>query len=352
MKTSTRPLARPLAAVLVLGAVVTGSAALLASAQPAAANDSSAELAAGGLVFVRNEAIEMRSEDLFVSTRLVRVKYRFFNRTEEDVVSLVAFPMPDITIDSPEYNVSFPTEDPVRLLDFTTEVNGAPVATQVEQRVTAHGLDRTALLTSMDLPLAPHLRSTNMALDALPSDRWDELVRLGLAEVVEYDDTGTGMKRHLEARWTLHTTFYWEQRFPAGAETLVEHRYVPSVGLSVGSMIGQPGAASDPYTKPTIDKYCVDKSFLAAAERAAKKAVDNGGYLAEQRVGYILTTGANWAGPIGEFRLVVDKGSPDNLVSFCAEGVTKIGPTLFEVRKTDFVPTENLDVLILTRSLQ
>ncbi len=352
MKTSTRPLARPLAAVLVLGAVVTGSAALLASAQPAAANDSSAELAAGGLVFVRNEAIEMRSEDLFVSTRLVRVKYRFVNRTDQDVTNLVAFPMPDITIDSPEYNISFPTEDPVRLLDFTTEVNGAPVATQVEQRVTAHGLDRTALLTTMGLPLAPHLRSTNMALDALPSDRWDELVRLGLAEVVEYDDTGTGMKRHLEARWTLHTTFYWEQRFPAGAETLVEHRYVPSVGLSVGSMIGQPGAASDPYTRPTIEKYCVDKSFLAAAERAAKKAVDNGGYLAEQRVGYILTTGANWAGPIGEFRLVVDKGSPDNLVSFCAEGVTKIGPTLFEVRKTDFVPTENLDVLILTRSLQ
>lgn len=352
MKAVMTPFARPLAAALVLGGVVIGTGPVGGLSGPALANDSSAELAAGGLVFVRNEAIEMRSEDLFVSTRLVRVKYRFVNRTDTDVTNLVAFPMPDITIDSPEYNVSFPTEDPVRLLDFTTEVNGAPVATRVEQRVTAHGLDRTALLKAMGLPLAPHLRSTNMALDALPADRWDELIRLGLAEVTEYDDTGTGMKRHLEARWTLHTTFFWEQRFPAGAETLVEHRYVPSVGMSVGSMIGQPGAASDPYTKPTIDKYCVDKGFLAAAERAAKKAVDNGGYLAEQRVGYILTTGANWAGPIGEFRLVVDKGAPDNLVSFCAEGVTKIGPTLFEVRKTDYVPTENLDVLILTRSLQ
>jgi hypothetical protein len=339
----------PLAA-LVSAVLLTGAAGILGSSGPAAANDSSAELAAGGLVFVRSEAIEMRSEDLFVSTRLVRVKYRFFNRTDADVVSLVAFPMPDITIDSPEYNISFPTEDPVRLLDFTTEVNGAPVATQVEQRVTAHGLDRTALLQGMGLPLAPHLRSTNAALDALPPDRWDELVRLGLAEVTEYDDTGTGMKRHLEARWTLHTTFYWEQRFPAGAETLVEHRYAPSVGLSVGSMIGQPGAANDPYTRPTIAKYCIDKGFLAAAERAAKKAAGNGGYLGEERVGYILTTGANWAGPIGAFRLVVDKGSPDNLVSFCAEGVEKIGPTLFEVRRTDYVPTENLDVLILTRS--
>ncbi len=344
-----RPLASPLAAALVIGAVAV-AVGIIGSAGPAAANDSSAELAAGGLVFVHNDAIEMRSEDLFVSTRLVRVKYRFFNRTDEDVVSLVAFPMPDINISSAEQNISFPTEDPVRLIDFTTEVNGAPVENAVEQRVTARGLDRTALLTGMGVPLAPHLRSTNMVLDALPADQWDELVRLGLAEVVEYDDDGTGMKRHLEARWTLHTTFYREQRFAAGTETLVEHRYVPSVGMSVGSMIGQPGAASDPYTRPTIDKYCVDKSFLTAAERAAKKA--EGGYLAEQRVGYILTTGANWAGPIGEFRLVVDKGAPDNLVSFCAEGVTKIGPTLFEVRKTDYVPTQNLDVLILTRSLQ
>lgn len=316
------------------------------------ANDSSAELAAGGLVFVRSEAIEMRSEDLYVSTETVRVKYRFFNRTDADVVSLVAFPMPDVTIDSPEYNIAFPTEDPVRLIDFSTEVDGVPVATKVEQRVTAHGLDRTALLTGMGIPLAPHLRGTNAVLDGLPADQWDELVRLGLAEVVEYDDTGTGMKRHLEARWTLHTTFYWEQRFPAGAETNVEHRYVPSVGMSVGSMLGQPGVEKDPYAREHLAKYCVDKAFLAAAERAAKKATDNGGYLAEKRVGYVLTTGANWAGPIGEFRLVVNKGAPDNLVSFCGEGVTKIGPTLFEMRKTDFVPTENLNVLILTKSLQ
>lgn len=325
--------------------------ALLLFPAAALANDSSAELAAGGLVFVHNDAVEMQSEDLYLSTDIVRVKYRFFNRTDADVVSLVAFPMPDITIESSEYNVAFPTEDPVRLFDFTTEVNGAPVTTAVEQRVTSRGLDRTALLQGLGIPLAPHLRETNAVLDALPTDRWDELQRLGLADVVEYDNDGTGMKRHLEARWTLHTTFYWEQRFPANAETAVEHRYAPSVGVSIGSMIGQPGAASDPYTRPTIDKYCVDKSFLAAAERAAKKAVDNGGYLAEKRIGYVLTTGANWSGPIGDFRLVVNKGSPDNLVSFCGEGVTKIGPTLFEMRKTDFVPTENLNVLILTKTL-
>ena len=49
------------------------------------------------------------------------------------------------------------------------------------------------------------------------------------------------------------------------------------------------------------------------------------------------------------FRLVVDKGSPDALVSFCGEGVRKIAPTQFEMRKDNFTPTRDLDVLILAR---
>ena len=69
----------------------------------------------------------------------------------------------------------------------------------------------------------------------------------------------------------------------------------------------------------------------------------------ERRIAYVLTTGANWAGPIGDFHLTVDKGAPDSLVSFCADGVKKIGPTLFEVRHANFTPTRDLHVLILYR---
>ncbi len=45
--------------------------------------------------------------------------------------------------------------------------------------------------------------------------------------------------------------------------------------------------------------------------------------------------------------MVVDKVAPNKLVSFCAEGVKKIGPTRFEVRKTNFVPQRDLSILIL-----
>eukprot|EP01035_Chromulina_nebulosa_P002425 gene2425-3273_t len=58
----------------VLAAVL---AALIAA--PVLANDSTAELAAGGLVLTKTDAIEMRSEDLFISAEAVRVRYVFIN---------------------------------------------------------------------------------------------------------------------------------------------------------------------------------------------------------------------------------------------------------------------------------
>jgi hypothetical protein len=66
-------------------------------------------------------------------------------------------------------------------------------------------------------------------------------------------------------------------------------------------------------------------------------------------IGYVLKSGANWKGPIKDFRMVIDKGKPENLVSFCAEGVKKIAPTQFEVRKTDFEPKDDVapNVLIV-----
>jgi hypothetical protein len=322
---------------------------LAAAAAPALANDSTAELATGGLIFVRNENVEMRSEDLTISTKEVSVRYRFFNNSDNTVTVLVAFPMPEITIEGSDSNISLPTEDPVNLLAFTTAVNGKPVTTKVEQRVYAAGLDRTEMLRDLGIPLAPHLQATNDALDKLPRAKWDELIRIGLAELEQYD-AGKGMEDHLAPRWSLQSTFYWEQTFPAKAETVVEHRYEPSVGASVQTGLGSPTASQEDWYDDYTQKYCLDKEFLTAIERARREARSQyGAPYSEQRIEYILKTGANWAGPIKDFRLVVDKGDPDSLVSFCGEDVKKISPTRFEMRKTDYTPDEDFAVLILKR---
>ncbi|HEU0216054.1 MAG TPA: DUF4424 domain-containing protein [Stellaceae bacterium] len=332
-------------------------AAVLALNSPTYANDSTAELATGGLQFVRTEDIEMRSEELSISPSEVRVTYHFVNKTDRPITNLVAFPLPDITVDNPDWNAVVPTEDPVNFLGFTTTANGQPVATQVEQKVFAMGVERTATLQQLGIPLAPQLKATSDALDALPKEKWDELIAFGVAETDEYGTTPDGkMQLHLEPRWTLKTTYYWPQTFPAGQETVIEHRYKPSVGASAGSEVGGPIYAGDPqfaadqkkrmatYTA----KYCMDSGFLSAATKAQQKAKQNKGYVSEQRIDYILTTGANWAGPIADFTLTVDKGSPDNLISFCGTGVKKLTPTQFQLNYTNFTPTADLAILILT----
>jgi hypothetical protein len=323
--------------------------ATASAAVPALANDSTAELSTGGLILVRNDNIEMRSEDLLISTREIAVRYRFYNTSNKPVRILVAFPMPEIKVDGPDDMIAVPTQDPVNLLAFTTSVNGKPIETMVEQRVTALGLDRTQLLRDLDIPLAPHLPSTGEALDRLPRDKWDELIRVGLAEIESYD-AGKGQEEHLGARWALRTTFYWEQTFPAMAETAIEHHYQPSVGGSVQTILGDPAMANEASYQEQVRKFCVDNNLMAALTRARREARSQfGSPFSEERISYILHTGANWSGPIQHFRLVVDKGDADSLVSFCGEGVKKLGATQFEVTKTDFTPEEDLAVLILKR---
>ncbi|HEY2230292.1 MAG TPA: DUF4424 family protein [Xanthobacteraceae bacterium] len=287
------------------------------TAMPALANDTSAELASGGLIFVQNDNVEMRSEDLAISVKQVDVRYRFFNKAASDVTVLVAFPMPDVRIEEQDQNISLPTEDPVNLLAFVTTVNGKPVQTEVEQHVFTAGIDRTALLRSLGIPLAPHLQATNAALDRLLREKWDELIRVGLGEIEEYN-IGQGMTKHLAARWSLRTTFYWEQTFPAMAETLIEHHYRPSVGGSVQTSLGAPSSVKEAWYGEYKRKYCLDNDFFATIERLRKAAKSEfGPPYAEQRIEYILRAGANWSGPIGQFHLTVDKGEAGSLVSFC-----------------------------------
>jgi hypothetical protein len=97
-----------------------------------------------------------------------------------------------------------------------------------------------------------------------------------------------------------------------------------------------------------MDEYCVDRAFVAAVDRmVARSTPEQPALLRETWIRYILTTGANWRSPIGEFRLVVDKGRPENIVSFCGTGVRRIGPTRFEMRRRNWRPDRDLAVLIV-----
>jgi hypothetical protein len=329
-------------------AILMAAAAAIFAAAPAYGNDSTAELTAGGLVFKTTPNIEMRSEDLFISRKRVIVRYRFFNRAASDETATVAFPMPDLDYDI-ELNVSIPNPESDNFLNFQTKVDGKPVETKIEQKAFAQGTTNeiTKILTARGIPLMPAAKRTQGILDKLDKTSEKELTDLGIVRADDFD-AGKGMEHHLAPMWKLSTTYYWQQTFPAGKEIVVEHSYEPSVGSTVEVLLYR-SAVNDPETKAKYEKdYCPDKAFLAGIKSMVKKDKQNNEMVPpEYRLGYILKTGANWAGPIGDYRLTVDKGNSKALISFCETDVKKIGPTTFEVRHTNFTPTQDLNFLIV-----
>jgi len=320
--------------------ILFGATLLLAGS--ALANDTTASSGAGGLVLQRTDAVDMVSEDLFVSADAIRIRYVFRNRTPKDIDTVVAFPMPDRDLGE-EYggDVGYPS-------GFRTRVAGRPISARLERKAVVKGKDHAALLAQLKVPIAPDsINDATKAMDRLAPAQKKRLVALGIAGDEEYDNTGQGMKHHLIPLWTVKDSMWWRQRFPAGRDLVIEHSYVPGVGGSVESAIAFKQFRTTSDSRQMIKRYCIDREFLAAVDRRSRKDQTNGPGMPDKWVDYILTTGANWRSPIGSFRLVVDKGKPGNLVSFCETGVKKISPTQYEVRRANWRPTRDLHVLII-----
>ena len=322
-----------------------GACAILVTvgAHAAFANDSSAEKAAGGLILRQNRDIDMVSEDLFVSPALVRVRYVFRNRAAQPRRITVAFPMPDRDLSyEMESEVAYPD-------DFHTMVEGRPVRMNVERRAVLNGVDRTAELTRLGVPVAPPAgqSATWLAqrIRRLPRATQERLASAGLIDAASLADSS----HQILPMWTVRETWHWDQVFPAGRDLRVEHRYAPGVGGTAGVPLANREFRSGENGREYQRTYCTDAAFLAAIDRMQARAErEQDHYPMERRLGYILRTGGNWRSPIGDFRMVVDKGSPNAIVSFCGEGVRRLSPTQFEVRHRNWRPDRDLAVLIVT----
>jgi Domain of unknown function (DUF4424) len=308
-------------------------ATLLLMTTAAFANDSVAELGAGGLVLVRANSVTMQSEDLYVSPSQVRVNYEFRNNDREARNYLVAFPMPIINPDSYlDSDVSIPKQDQDNFLEFKLTVEGKAVEPQLEMRALSGGLDVTDELRALNIPLNPLASTTRSFLTKVPQDKLQDLIKKGAIET----DGSVAFPA-----WALKSTYYWFQEFPGDSVLHVAHSYAPAVGGAFYSEVPDI-IARDEKT------FCVDEKTRGAIRSKLATAPKENPFLKEHTLQYILTTGANWSGAIEKFRLVVDKENPLAMVSFCMDGVTKISPTQFEVKKTDFTPKNELDVLILS----
>lgn len=318
---------------------------LLAGSSMARANDSAAEKAAGGLELVSNASIRMVSEDLRISPASVDIRYVFQNDGAEDEAVTVAFPLPAIE----GYGVSqqpviLPFPDRANFVGFTVEVDGEAIEPELDERAFVGDTDVTAILRRHGLGFNP-IGEGGKALSDLGAEEYADLERQG---IVTERDFG-------EALWRYAATFHFDMTFPAGQAVTVEHAYRPVTGRAflVKSSLGDPAET---------ETYCIDSGTKKALANVIRKAaavtyaadpdgnpglkddpLDGVAYSAV--VQYILTTANNWAGPIGDFRLTVDKGAPGNVVSLCQDGLVKTSPTTFTFEATDYIPERDLAIL-------
>jgi hypothetical protein len=309
----------------------------------ALANDTTAELAVGGLRLTKSDAISLDKEELYISRDEVRVDYVFTNTTDKDVETLVAFPLPEQGFPDGDDSVIWDMEAD---LNFKTTIDGKPVDYEVVTQALAGGEEITPLLDKVGLTRSAQWKDgvePDAGLVKVDPAVRDKLVALGALK-----NEGTKAEPLYMQKWTVQTSVTRRQVFKAGATVKVQHRYKPLAGGSVAGGLS-PQFRNDDWAKGNIEKFCIEKDWLKSLDKQIPKHVSNqnpSGYN-EIWLGYVLKSGANWKGPIKDFRLVIDKGKPDSMVSFCGEGVKKISPTQFEVRKKNYEPTQDLNVLIV-----
>jgi hypothetical protein len=335
------------------------SLCLALSVLPALANDGWGGISSTGLTFGETDAVVMEAEDLYISINRIEVDYVFRNVTDKDVTGEVIFPLPPLSLEyilDADWNLP---DDPDRtnLLNFKAVVDGQEVPVTIDRIAViapqwqegqppslvyeSPGRDVTADLERLGIPLSLNREKLLAALQGLDAAARAEATKLGLAD---FDDDGASPGR-VYPYWSIVLRYHWTQTFPAGKVVKISHEYE---NRSPGSLFGW----SDPpesYAQSDVSRYCIDAGTSKALAKAMRYVAEDGqvysgGYA--HNIEYVLRTANSWAGPIGKFRLTIDKEKPENVVSLCADGIRKTGPTTFVMEKTDYVPDRDLQILI------
>lgn len=340
----------------------TALAAVLAAA--AHANDGFGGLTASGLEF-RDSPVQMLSEDLYLSLDKIKVAYVFRHDGDEDLEGEVIFPLPPINLNAlTESEFAIPKEDLLKenFVGFTAKVNGKPVKVTADRVAVVipddgsepepapdaagyqtPGTDVTELLRKHGIPVSYDLDAIAKALAGLSPEAKKELEAAGAIFVAEPDAF---------PNWALIDRFHWTQVFPHGKDVKIEHEYraAPPGGIFIWrDPTGEEGA----YAAELAKQYCIDEG----TQKAMKKALLPSGEGAETYyngmayyLDYVLKTARTWNGPIKDFKLTIDKGKADSVISLCIDGIKKTGPTTFVVEKKDFTPDKDISILIVPKT--
>lgn len=330
---------------------------------PALANDGFGGLSATGLTFSQTEDVALETEDLFIRPDRITVSYQFRNLTDADVTGEVIFPLPPVPLGAlMQSDFNLPEDrNQEDLVSFTAKVAGRPVATGIDRIAViepreeagrapalsydAPGRDVTADLEAWGIPLTLDVDRVAAHLLALSPAERAAVAAAGLAEFYPADPAMAGSTDEAYPRWSIVTRYHWTQTFPAGQPLAIEHGYV---NRAPGGIFVWQHPPRDDWSLDLARQYCIDEATSKGIAKRLKQADMDDAVGMALFIDYVLRTANSWAGPIGRFRLTLDKGSERNLVSLCADGIKKTGPTTFVWEKRDFTPKRDLAILLVS----
>lgn len=299
------------------------------------ANDSVFSLGIGGIVFEELDTISMVSENLRIGQSRVSVDYVFANQTDSKISANVGFPLPTLTLgEEPRFLFglqSLAAPEP----QFITLIDGVVVASTPLMRVTLRessgAIDITEILRQVDLLPQNYAFLPDEAAIARQADRLTAAAeKHSLSDLL--DDW---------QRWQYQLTYTWQLELAARQQVSVHHEYAPIYGgeaLYPNAMKNRGELAS------RLEAFCPTADQLEKIWRSSGPApTDHAGYFFD--VDYILSTGGNWAGPIGEFQLTLDTETEGGFPILCWDGeLTRVSPTQWTATEAKFVPTKELKV--------
>ena len=292
------------------------------------ANDSTGYVSTNGIEYLKSKDIQMLSEDLFVSKKLIKVDYQFKNLSSKDVTETILFPLPRIDnfFDGGDF-----ANTKKLLQTFKVNVDGKDIQPNMNVRTFIQKDENTAAIDTTELFKQCGFSETEMLnpWNRKSYEYLDSEKKLRNCKKTEMQNILKAFKDDV-IPWSSQVIYSWKQTFKANSLTRVKHQYAPLVGGSV--------AVHLPENAKT---YCTDQSFIAALKKAQ---LEQAPYSA---LGYVLKTGANWAKPIENFKLTIERDSKE-LFSFCWAGkVKKISPTQFQMVEKNFVPKHDLNIIFV-----
>lgn len=354
-------------------------------ASVASSNDSSSELAVGGLILKQNDHIEILSEDLLISPNKIRVEYTYFNHHDEDLELLVSFPIPDFTrfddMSAVFGDVSINASAFQWSLNFETLIDGKEInwfpyfnqksSSSANAECKRLWMKRNQIYSDAGYCFASDLGQFNFnntkckAIDARLTGIEKDIVKDIRRKENELNcsvDTKIGRinpYQNQTDRYGTDLTYLHInrlQKFPSKKILKVVHEYKPVTGGGIPqhSIAEIYNEASQFIYLPDNDRdfEClyfdnVDRSLVKNwMERAEETKTDTDDQMGWVSIGYILSTAKNWKGTIGNFRLEVTDTRPF-LIQTCFEGLRRVSENSFVFHANDFRPSEDLRIILL-----